>query len=483
MSDNASRRTGKNASMLLFGTLFRMFVSFGFIVLAADWLGLEGFGIYSIGVHYFELFLSLAGTAVGILLTREIARNPESENENVTSAMVLGFVIAVAGIACLIAMTLLRFSGVTSNVLLIASVALVPATWGVICEAIFVAHERSEFVALALSVESTLRVLACIAALLMGYGLYSLFVILIISRTVQLGVYLVFMRRVTQLRFKFSYSGFVSFIRRWKTFAAENWMATLYTNLDVLMLSWLINEAAVGIYSAAWKIVRIGSVAAKAYTTAVFPLLARLYQNSKTKFAQLNFDTVRLMCVVAFPIVVSVCVLSNRVIDTIYFNGEYADAAPVLMVLIWVMLLEFLNPFLSHTLFASEHQSKSMQVAAIALIANITITAILVPRYSAMGAAIGTLVSGCIATACYMVFALSRAELINSGKIILRTLLAASGVGFMLYFMNDYSWLLIIPVAIVGYLILIVLFRVVGYQDVEFIKSIISKKNILSDAV
>lgn len=469
--------------MLLLGTLFRMVISFGFIVLSADWLGLAGFGIYSIGIHYFELFLSLAGTAVGILLTREIARNPEAESENVASAMILGVAIALAGIACLFIMTLLRFSGTTSTVLMIASLALVPATLGVICEAIFVAHERSEFVALALSVESTLRVLACIAALLMGYGLYSLFVILIASRTVQLAVYVVFLKRVTQLEFKFSFSAFRRFIRRWKTFAAENWMATLYTNLDVLMLSWLIDEVAVGIYSAAWKIVRIGSVAAKAYTTAVFPLLAKLYQSSKAKFAQLNFDTVRLMCVVAFPIVVSVCVLSNRVIETIYFNGEYADAAPVLMVLIWVMLLEFLNPFLSHTLFASEHQSKSMQVAAIALVANLIITAILVPRYSAIGAAIGTLVSGGIATACYMAFALNRAELVKSGMVMLRTLLAAAGIGLMLGFMNEMSWFLIVPVAIVVYLILIVLFRVVGYQDFEFLKSIISKKNIVTDAV
>lgn len=469
--------------MLLFGTLFRMVISFGFIVLSADWLGLEGFGIYSLGIHYFELFLSLAGTAVGILLTREIAREPESESENVTSAMILGVIIALAGIACMYGMTLLRFSGTTSTVLLIASVALVPATLGVICEAIFVAHERSEFVALALSVESTLRVLACIAALSMGYGLYSLFIILIASRVVQLAVYAFFLSRVTQLQFVFSFAGFRSFISRWKTFAAENWMATLYTNLDVLMLSWLINEVAVGIYSAAWKIVRIGSVAAKAYTTAVFPLLAKLYQNSKSKFAQLNLDTVRLMCVVAFPIVVSVCVLSHRVIDTIYFSGEYSDAAPVLMVLIWVMLLEFLNPFLSHTLFASEHQSKSMQVAAIALVANLIITAILVPRFSAVGAAIGTLVSGGIATTCYMFFALTRDELVKSGSVILRTLLAASAIGILLLFINEMSWFLIIPVAIFCYLILIFLFRVVGYQDVEFIKSIFSKKNIVSDAV
>lgn len=483
MSANASQKTGKNASMLLFGSLFRMIISFGFIILSADWLGLEGFGIYSIGIHYFELFLSLSGTAVGILLTREIAREPESESENVSSAMLLGVAIAMAGMLCILVLTWLRFSEVTSNVLLIASLALVPATLGVVCEAIFVAHERSEFVAIALSLESTLRVLACIAALLMGYGLYTLFIILIVTRSVQLAVYFAFLKRVTEFRLQISVNGFRRFFGRWKTFAAENWMATLYTNLDILMLSWLIDEIAVGLYSAAWKIVRIGSVAAKAYTTAVFPLLSRLYRDSKSKFDQLNFDTVRLMCVVAFPLVISICVLSDRVIETIYFGGKYADAAPVLMVLIWVMLLEFLNPFLSHTLFARERQSRSMQVAAIALVANLIITAVLVPRYAAVGAAIGTLASGCIATACYMGFALSRSELVKSGKVIVRTLMAASAIGLMLFFISEMSWLLMIPIAVISYFILIVLLRVVDYQDVEFIRSIFKKNNIVSDTV
>ena len=170
--DNVARRTGKNTLMLLFGTLFRMFVSFGFVVFAADRLGVEGFGIYSIGIHYFELFLSLSATAIGILLTRDIAKWKRRANELTTSACIFAIILAVLGALMMVGLTMVfQFSTVTSQVIMVASLALIPAALSAVLEAVLVAHERAEFVALSVSIESTIRVLASIGAILMGYGL------------------------------------------------------------------------------------------------------------------------------------------------------------------------------------------------------------------------------------------------------------------------------------------------------------------------
>ena len=61
MSLKAFVRTGKNASMLLAGTMTRMVASFVFVIYCADKMGVEGFGKYSISIHYFELFLKVGG--------------------------------------------------------------------------------------------------------------------------------------------------------------------------------------------------------------------------------------------------------------------------------------------------------------------------------------------------------------------------------------------------------------------------------------
>jgi O-antigen/teichoic acid export membrane protein len=463
--------------MLLFGTMFRMVISFVFVIYAADELGVEGFGIYSIGIHYFELFISLASTAIGILLTREIAKFLDDEkavNRTITAAFTFCLLLAIGGMGCMILLAFLfGFSAVTTKVILLASVALIPAAISAVAEAIFVAYERAEFVALAVSVESVIRVVLCIAAIAAGYGLVTLFLILIATRILQLLVFVISMKRTLPVRLEFSNMELGSFVKSWRVFAVENWMATLYTNLDVLVLSWLAGEVAVGLYSAAWKVVRLGSVAAKAYTTAVFPLLARMYEQARSEFEKTSLDTIRLMMVLSLPAVVTISIFSDRVIGLIFRSGEYVDSAPILTVLIWVLLLEFLNPFLSHTLFARGRQNRSAQVAGISLAVNLVMTFALVYQFGAWGAAVGTVVAGLVATIAYLCFALNEKEIFNTLSSVLRTLVASAAVGALLFALKDFHLAALVGLGIISYSVLAVAMRLVCFDDWNLVRSIV----------
>ena len=458
-----------------------MVVSFAFVVFAADRLGLAGFGIYSIGIHYFELFLSLSSTAIGILLTREVAKSVDDNtavNRTVTAAFTFCMLLAIGGMACMVGLAwLFGFTDVTRQVILLAALALIPAALSAIVEAIFVAYERAEFVALAVSIESIARVLLSIAAILAGYGLATLFLILIGTRVLQLAVFAFCMKTSIPVRLDFAGMNLGSFVKNWRMFAAENWMATLYTNLDVLVLSWLAGEVAVGLYSAAWKVVRLGSVAAKSYTTAVFPLLSRMYEQARSEFEKTNMDTIRLMAVISIPIVVGVTILADRVIDLIYYSGEYADAVPVLQVLIWVLLLEFLNPFLSHTLFARGRQDRSMQVAGISLAVNSIVTFALVYNFGAVGAAIGTVIAGLVATVAYLCFALSESEIVKTLWSFGKSFLAAAAVGVLLFFLQDANVIVLLVSAIIVYLLLASAMRLVSVRDLALLRSILAARS------
>ena len=257
---------------------------------------------------------------------------------------------------------------------------------------------------------------------------------------------------------------------RWRVFAAENWMATIYTNLDVLVLSGVAGEAAVGLYSAAWKFVRLGSVFAKSFTTAVFPVMSRMYVDSRDSFHRLFQHTIRIMCVIAMPAIVGVSVLPDRIVDLLY-KEEFADAAPILRILIWVLLLEFLNPFLSHVLFAQGKQQRSMYVAAISLGVNSVATYLLVREYGAMGAAAGCIVGGFVATVCYLAFAAKLNELPTIIVEMGRVLLAASGLGAAIYFVRDSSWPVVFIVAAISYTMLLFVVRAIRMNDLRFLQN------------
>ena len=457
--------------MLLFGTLIRMVGAFVFVLFAASKLGLDGFGAYSVATFYYELMVSLAATAVGILLTRDVARWRRHCNQLTTSALAAtGALSCVAALVLVLGCYFSNFSLATKTALTLSAVAILPGALGMVLEALLVGLERAEFVTMGVTIESVVRLGGSFVALMMGCELWVLFVILVISRSLQLVFYLACSWRVAGLRLSLSPHRTRRFARRWLVFAGENWLATIYTSLDVLVLSIMVGEAAVGIYSAAWKVIRLGSVVAKTYTTAVFPVMSQLHHSGSANFKRVNEDTVRLMLAISLPLICALTLVSDRVIALLYDLPEFAASIPVLQVLIWVLLTNVLNPFLSHRLFAEEKQHKSLYVASIGFGVNFVATIVLTYFYQELGAAIGTLISGLVAMVMYMYFAMSREELNNAISICLRSLVIGAAIACVVMFNREASlpWLVVMCIPV--YAALTWALQVIQSSDMRIIK-------------
>lgn len=464
-------RTSKNAVMLLVGTMARMVAGFAFVLYCADQLGVEGFGQYSIAIHYFELFLSLSATAVGILLTRDIARWPKHTAQLMTSAIVIAIVSCSLAPVCMFGLSrLFNYSSDTSNAMLLASCALLPAALCSVFEAALVAKERSEFVTIGTVVESILRIGLSFLALYLGWGLLGLMWVLLVARVVLLAGYIVGLRKLSGLRWAFSWRQSRRFALRWRVFAAENWMATIYTSLDIIVLSWISGEVAAGLYSAAWKVVRLGTIFAKSYTTAIFPVMSRMHAESKASFARLYRHTIRVMCTISLPAIAVVTVVPDRVIGML-FSEDYSGAVPVLQVLIWVLLIEFINPFLSHTLFAQGKQHRSMQVAGISLVVNSIATYLLVTKFGAVGAALGTVLGGVVAMLCYFAFAMPRSEWFATASVVSRVLLASALLAVVVHFARQLDWIPLATVCLAVYTPLLFLVGAIRTEDLRFFRT------------
>lgn len=112
-----------------------------------------------------------------------------------------------------------------------------------------------------------------------------------------------------------------------------------------------------------------------------------------------------------------------------------------------------------------------MRVAGISLVVNTVATLLLVDRYGAVGAAWGTIIGGLVATCCYLLAAVTKQEVLATFLLAARVAIAATGMGCVVYFVRDQSWLSLILVSIAVYTPLLFVVGAIRVEDVRFFRN------------
>ena len=398
MSLQSDRGVPKNVAALFVGRTLAMALSLVFLLVAARALGLREFGRYALARTYFDLLLTLAVTGLGIFTTREIAKNPSAGPVYFGTAAPLGVGLAVVmGTALVLVSPLMGYGSDIRTMLLLVCLALVPAAFATLSEAVFVATGNARYVMVGSVCETLLYSSTGVLLLGLGRGGKSLFVALVATRSVLAVAYAARLwRRFGRIPQPGSWAFTTRLCREWRIFALENWLANLAGNTGAVVLSVFHGEAAVGLYAAASKVTSFGSPLVASFTSAMFPYMSRLYGESSLALRRLGEESVKHMLAVALPGIVIVAIFADRVVGTLY-GDAYAGAVPVLRVVIWVFMFNFLNPFVSHLLFARGEQVTSLSVGAVSAVASLVLSFVLIPMWGPLGAAWALLASTTLA--------------------------------------------------------------------------------------
>jgi peptidoglycan biosynthesis protein MviN/MurJ (putative lipid II flippase) len=117
-----------------------------------------------------------------------------------------------------------------------------------------------------------------------------------------------------------------------------------------------------------------------------------------------------------------------------------------------------------------------MRVAAIGLVVNSIVTYFLVSWFSAVGAAMGTIIGGGVATCCYLYFAMSQREVMHTLALGMRVAMAALLMGFVVYSIRESAWLILIPVCLIVYIPMLFVVGAVRVSDIRFFQTLFLKR-------
>lgn len=236
------------------------------------------------------------------------------------------------------------------------------------------------------------RVLASgggIIALLLGAQLWQVLLLFLISRLIAIVLSL----RMSKLNLwpDFSWRGGIQIIRSSGPLFLLAVFSILYFRIDMMIIRYTLGVAAVGIYSAAYRLLEAAVIFPNLLLTVFVPELTNLY--AEERHSEIQSVAKKLFFLLAIPSVYIVMAASLYSADLLQFlyKGSYAEAAPVLVVLGWTAFFLFMNVPVSHLLFASHNEKFQTKILVSLTFLNVILNFIFVPQFGILGAGIATL--------------------------------------------------------------------------------------------
>jgi O-antigen/teichoic acid export membrane protein len=476
---NTFRQVFKNTTVLAIEDVSDLLASFVLVFLLARSLGTAGLGSYTTVLAYYGLAIDLCGVGVRNLLIREIARDLSKTNRYIIHAGVITAAVSMVGtIVLALLVPWLGHSPETTAGVVVMSLSLIPATWLAIYETVFIAHQKAEYLLYSTLLTRVGRIGISTYLLFSGYSVISLFVTYLVF------VYISFLlqtfylvRHIVVPRWEFDAAFAWRLLKDLRTFTALGFLASIFSQVEILLLSILGGEVAVGIYSAASKLIIMWLVIPWSYMRAVFPLLAQRQVSSPEDFQRLIEKSVKYLLALALPLAIGIVVTADPIIRLFYGPG-FEASIPVLRGLALLLIPIFLNEVLWRILIArnEQHLALRAQVAGITVKAGASLLA--VPVISYMGTLLAMALTQVVHTTMHMFFVQRGGAPIPLFRLVWRFGLAA-------VLMGGVSWLLgirfglfvVVPFAVLFYGLLIFLLRAFSADDLAlFIRLIAARK-------
>jgi O-antigen/teichoic acid export membrane protein len=426
----------------------------------------QGLGIYSTATAYYNLIVVATEMGATNFLMREIAKDRSRTGRYVVhvSVMVAVMTAVVMGLARVV-LPYLGYSAELSSSLYVIILATLPGTLSTLQEAVLIAHQRVVFITYTTFITAIATIGASLYLLTHGYGVMSLFVCFVLIRYLEMICYHFFIGSFVTLRWEFSPSFALSLLRDIRVFAGSSLLGGLFARPEVILLSLVRNEAQVGFYSAALRLVDLWYLVPETYMTNVFPVLSRSYQLGDGKARSIQEKSMKYLLALSLPIAVGLTMVAEPTVRLIYGPG-FEPAIVPLQVLAWSLPFGCLNTVFWRTLVARGQQGAVLRMQAIVTCAKIVSGYILIISFGGLGAALTVVISLLLHNRLLSCTVTRGGTQLAPWRAGWRFLVAALMMGgAILPFSHQLPLWTVVPAAAVIYLLLVLLVKGFAVED------------------
>ncbi len=389
----ATRRIARNTIFLSIADIANKVIMFVFYLFAARHLGVEEFGVLSFAIAFVTMWSVFADLGLGIVSSRELARDLVKGRGQVNSALAIKLVATGLVILLIILMVnLLGFEPRKVHLVYICTIFVLEAAFTTYFASVFQGLEKMHLTTLS-------RILQ---------GVVLLTGVFVLIRT---------SARAEGYAWLYVIAGFVSVLfagiaayravrpvpdfsfRRWHGLLKESlplglaviFVSFYYWNGTTLLSKWS-GDRAVGAYSAAFRIVAGSIFLALSFSASVYPFFSRLYVSDQARLKEVLVRALRYMAIIALPLGVFGMILAQPIILLVY-GQKYIVAITPLRLLVWWSVCACFSSLISNYLIAINRASAMTIQSALSLGINLLGNLLFIPRLGAVGAALSIVIA------------------------------------------------------------------------------------------
>jgi len=113
--------------------------------------------------------------------------------------------------------------------------------------------------------------------------------------------------------------------------------------------------------------------------------MAQFWKSSPEDWWTIYLRSLKYLIIMALPITVGLAMLSDRFVPLV-LGDEYTEAAAILQMVAWVILLIFINWGMSNALVSIDREKTVLRIVMVLMIVNVIANLGLIPRWAAYGA-------------------------------------------------------------------------------------------------
>ena len=457
----------RNTGWMSFSQVVISACAFLYTILIARYLGVSDYGNLSFAISFTILMGVIIDLGMHTYITREIAKNKDLLDKTVNN--IFFFKIFLAFVLFFISWFILILMGCSHStiiVTLIFTIEVVFMSMAGFINAIFQAFEDLKYQSIGGILNNGLLLLCILLIIYWDLG------ILAVAFSYTLGYFIFFAYMFFKYVQKFKLPKFeidLLFIKNIVLgslpFCLTNFFYLIYFSIDVVMLSYLSGDYAAGLYKSAYNIIIVFTAFFAVYQSSIFPVMSKFFKESQNLIKKSYELSIKYLLLILLPLCIFVFLYARPLIDLIY-SSQYSLAASAVKILIWAVVILFVNGAASTLLNAIDKEIVVTKVYIGAAIFNVVINFILIPILSYDGAAMATVLSE------IFIFVLFILEIFKTEYkpdfellgIVLKLVFANTILFLALYLLNATFWIAI-PLTCIIYAFTLFLTRIIDDDD------------------